>query len=1001
MKGNNWVEKWDMVKKQNGYQEEDNLIGVHGPPLVCKPTPRNVLNRVPRRADLHTEDTEVSSTLGSSETQTSAPSEELSFQHRFVQPISRSQLGRTKLSDSQKGLDDPKDYSLHSGPERYTPLRTARGGGTHWDVGTSDGTDDPPYTALPTYHTSTRNSRYLIPVSPSMHSKTILDTPSKIVSSATARKVVAMARERKGSVVNEEDAWKKIKMQRDEKDADDFRSDRILERCWEVWKQGFVWIATTNQQINEARDNLLLRLSLQRWRTLMISRNEMYNQITGLSNNGCLKRFLTTWRDRLREKQQLKWRHTMRLKIKTIKEKRDLILQKGAWTNWRQSYRSKLSQQHYEDALRIRTYSYWKARLSAFDALDAVADDVLRTADDRRVMYCWERWRKTYNMEGSAQMMLEKTNRRKVISVIGIWKSHTRARNLAKNFYHLFLMRRMVQRWITSQDKIRLMENRATKHIARQDGVLLRAVSRVWKARERGKLLERVRIKRLLKGVWGVWRQHIRHQNDKEKLAVSFSLRSNSNTLVSTFRRWHETFNTHQNALSFAKDYHSAQLRYIMLLSWRLKLRDKLNIIKMARRADSYFAARRAYRMWCSTFESRTREKAFNTLEQRYTIKIFLKWIHRAQRARQRRLAEQMIQGQVNKRILDEALSHWTNRVISIKLRELEIEQQRDVGLQSLALKKWKCASARHAEELSLMESYQLVKREENIRRIFYRWSSLARTHRHRRITLQKKEDEIKLSLIMLAWDRWRDRFSDDKLRPIEYSVIIQTQKNLIFRAFGIWHSKTKSLPAIRFHATNAKTKYFEIWQRGMPRALRAKQAREIDRMATLSKFMAQWVECHRTKMALKAVARARYLRLPTAVPRQKGPVTHTATTTILNNLNIFPRRIVQDPADNSNTGLFKALLSQPPFKERTALTEYTRTKSPSEASLKHSPTKIREPSPTRSRTSLNGYRLPREISPTRTGKLSPASSELGRGRLWQELREVQKKSQTSSQYSK
>lgn len=58
-----------------------------------------------------------------------------------------------------------------------------------------------------------------------------------------------------------------------------------------------------------------------------------------------------------------------------------------------------------------------------------------------------------------------------------------------------------------------------------------------------------------------------------------------------------------------------------------------------------------------------------------------------------------------------------------------------------------------------------------------------------------------------------------------------------------------------------------------MPRALQAKQAREIDRKATLcelslyhrlfwfsltlitAKHMAQWVESHRTKMALKAVA--------------------------------------------------------------------------------------------------------------------------------------------------
>lgn len=54
------------------------------------------------------------------------------------------------------------------------------------------------------------------------------------------------------------------------------------------------------------------------------------------------------------------------------------------------------------------------------------------------------------------------------------------------------------------------MERRADKHLARQDDVLVRAVTRVWKARERGKLLERVRDLRLLKDAWSVWQERIR-----------------------------------------------------------------------------------------------------------------------------------------------------------------------------------------------------------------------------------------------------------------------------------------------------------------------------------------------------------------------------------------------------------------------------------------------------------------------------------------------------------
>jgi protein SFI1 len=81
--------------------------------------------------------------------------------------------------------------------------------------------------------------------------------------------------------------------------------------------------------------------------------------------------------------------------------------------------------------------------------------------------------------------------------------------------------------------------------------------------------------------------------------------------------------------------------------------------------------------------------------------------------------------------MLKDALSLWTNRVIAVKLRELEVVQQKDRAIvlyvslieftvSSLTVSrayrsafcKWKKVCIRHVEELSLMESYQDVKRE-------------------------------------------------------------------------------------------------------------------------------------------------------------------------------------------------------------------------------------------------------------------------------------------------
>ena len=55
----------------------------------------------------------------------------------------------------------------------------------------------------------------------------------------------------------------------------------------------------------------------------------------------------------------------------------------------------------------------------------------------------------------------------------------------------------------------------------------------------------------------------------------------------------------------------------------------------------------------------------------------------------------------------------------------------------------------------------------ENIRRLFYRWLAAARSARHRRLTLQCKEEEMKAACLEAAWSKWRARFVDEKLRPI------------------------------------------------------------------------------------------------------------------------------------------------------------------------------------------------------------------------------------------
>jgi hypothetical protein len=132
---------------------------------------------------------------------------------------------------------------------------------------------------------------------------------------------------------------------------------------------------------------------------------------------------------------------------------------------------------------------------------------------------------------------------------------------------------------------------------------------------------------------------------------------------------------------------------------------------------------------------------------------------------------------------------------------------------------------------------------------------------------------------------------------------------------------------------------------------------------------------------------RARYLRLPTAVPRPLSSGTHTAQAAALTR-----RHNQTDSPEHESTPSISALLSKPnSYKESIAdLLRAKRRNATSPARSSISARRPREVSPARTTTSV----------PARCGRnrpSSPTASSTGgkdenRGKLWLELRDIQRK---------
>lgn len=181
---------------------------------------------------------------------------------------------------------------------------------------------------------------------------------------------------------------------------------------------------TTSQQVAEARDNVILGSALRRWRNATASRTERQNHAVTSANTRFLRAVLTLWKAKLKEKRQIAWRNDMRAKMKTIREKRELKIQKDAWAKWRQSFRSHLSELQHHERVLLRFFVRWKSSLSKLESLETAADQFYRRTTCSAVLQAWKRWKRALAVSDAEKAVTAKTSLRINRRVMQVWKNY-------------------------------------------------------------------------------------------------------------------------------------------------------------------------------------------------------------------------------------------------------------------------------------------------------------------------------------------------------------------------------------------------------------------------------------------------------------------------------------------------------------------------------------------------------------------------------------------------
>ncbi|KAG9079527.1 hypothetical protein FS749_008444, partial [Ceratobasidium sp. UAMH 11750] len=788
VKGAEWGDKWATAKAQLnlGGVESSALESEPPPPpspsppfatpaplsSLRTPGPSNQATRTPRYRARFVDDTPASNQTPSLDNPPEAPepSHASANLQRLLRKLtavdSSSTTGRTETSSIATPSSRVSNLATaqsvrNKGKEPATPRPNARP--PVRIVAPSDET-------TPARQPLGYRSRFTTPIIPtSSYEKAT--TPAVRVKreesvEPTARSSVEEPSRRNG--INEPDTWRLIKM---EKDADHFRNDRLLEKFFSLWKQNTDWIRDTTLQVSEARRKLALRERFTQWQDKSRARLDMTRRAARVDAYFTQRRVLLHWRQVVAKRRRQQWQVDMKRKLRSIRTLVDKRILRQTWERWQQVAQPTAALEQaegfYDATVLHRCIARWAQRLQAVRVLPVRALEFRAVRNKALLNDMFDAWKSRAELRVMERMTLVQRDHRIKKELFLKWRKDTHLHHAARDLHNRHVLRSMFTAWKSKAKRVRALERRANDYIRRQNRILLQAVHRVWVAKARGEQLMRVANTQLLKDALSVWRNRVVEVQSLEAKAVALIQQADKDLLTRAFHVIRSRIQTFREEEVFAGQHYEKQLIGSAFATWREAAALRRKQARQARIARRFFVERSCFGLWRAALVQKRLAGLERQLNRGKLRSAFQVWKGQLKRHMMLKRMGDVVQGMVEQRIAYNALKKWIGGVVENKLQLLQAVDERNHKLQRLAFDKWKEVKRRHQEEMSLLRSFQDVKREDMMRRTFQKWLSASRRAQHRRQNLERKEQQIRLDALGRAWDVWRDRFKEENLRAV------------------------------------------------------------------------------------------------------------------------------------------------------------------------------------------------------------------------------------------
>lgn len=135
--------------------------------------------------------------------------------------------------------------------------------------------------------------------------------------------------------------------------------------------------------------------------------------------------FFEQWKKRSREKQQVKWRHDMRNKMKIIKDRHNLRILVDTWMLWHQKHQIRSAGEQYNQRVLLLAFLKWKESFRKMDMIEGKAEQLVILRDQRLLLRVWETWRAATRICSIEKGVVDRAHARIMWNTWMTWKKHT------------------------------------------------------------------------------------------------------------------------------------------------------------------------------------------------------------------------------------------------------------------------------------------------------------------------------------------------------------------------------------------------------------------------------------------------------------------------------------------------------------------------------------------------------------------------------------------------